>query len=233
MSRNIALQLLIAGVAALGLGVFAGGYLDWHHEDVVLLITLVAIAVASELFDFAPFPHSRISLTIAPILAAATFCGLPGVVVVAGSAAAADYVAHRKPLFKGVFNLGVLLLTGAAHVGVLETLASAGSLRDWDGLIGPVILGSLAAFAVNSALVAAAIGLHTARPPLTVWNESFRWMAPYYVTMGVLALFIAVAYDRWELWGLALLMAPLAVAWLAVKQYVGLASPVRAAAQKP
>jgi len=82
------------------------------------------------------------------------------------------------------------------------------------------MLGSLIAFAVNSSLLALAISLETGRRPWSVYSADFAWMIPHYLILAVLALFMTAAYDRWELRGLALLLAPVAMLWLAIKNYV-------------
>ena len=52
-----------------------------------------------------------------------------------------------------------------------------------------------------------------------MWRDKFRWLLPYYVILGVLAVMLASAYERWDLAGVAILLVPLAMAWLAIKQY--------------
>jgi hypothetical protein len=223
-SHLSALTWLVTGVCLAGLGVLAGAALSAKDEDIVLLSALAALAVLSELLDFAPFPHSRVSLSAALIFAAGTVGALPGVAVVASAAVVADYLAHRKPLFKVAFNAGVLLLMGAAYVGVFQAFATGYRPDDWPAILGPAILGSALGFAVNSALVALAIALHNGRHPFPVWSESFRWLLPHYILLGVLAAMMASAYDSWELAGLAILLVPMGMAWLVLKQQADLAS---------
>ncbi len=218
-SRGAALSWLVAGVSLAGLGVLVGAALTWRSEDAVLLLALAALAVLSELLDFAPFPHSRVSLSAALILAAGTVSGLPGVAVVASVAVAADYAAHRKPFFKVAFNEGALLLAGAAYVGVFEAFATGYRAGDWPAVLGPALLGGALYFAVNSGLVALAIALDTARHPWHIWSDRFRWLLPHYVLLGILAAMMASAYDGWELAGLALFLFPLAMVWLILRQY--------------
>ncbi len=224
MSGKTDLKLLIAGVVLLAAVLLVRAGLVWGDENGPLLVSLVALAVVSEAFDFAPFPSYRISMSIALILTAAVLSGLPGIAVVSLATAAADHVWHRKPLFKSVFNAGVLVIAGAAFVGVLEAFSPVYDSGDWLAMVGPVIAGGVAVFAVNSGLVALAMALDTGDDPVRVWSRNFRWILPHYVLISVLALFVAIAYDRWELGGLALLLAPLAMSWLALKQYADRAS---------
>jgi len=211
-----ALSLLVALVSLAGFAVLIGAGLDWSSEEETLLIALAGLTVASELLDFSPFPNSRVSMSIALIFVAGTLGGLPGVATVASTAALADYAAHRKPVIKAVFNEGVLLASGAAFVGVIELWSPASG--DWLAFLAPTIIGAIVAFAINSGLVAIAITLDTGGNLVKVWRSAFSWMLPHYVMLGVLALLIAAAYDRWELPGIALLLAPLAMAWLMMKQ---------------
>lgn len=217
---------LVAVVCAAGLAVLAGAGFSWDHEDGVLLLALAVLAVFSELLDFAPFANARVSLSVALVLAAGTVSGLPGVAVVASTAVAADFLAHRKPFHKVAFNEGALLLSGAAYVGVFEAFSTGYRPGDWPGILGPALVGSALNFAVNSGLVALAIGLDTGRPPFTVWSDRFRWLLPHYVLLGVLAVIMASAYERWDLAGVAILLVPLAMAWLALKQYADRASQI-------
>ncbi len=214
------LAFLIGAVSLAGVGVVAGAAMSWNDPDFTFLVSLVALAVASELVDFAPFPNSRVSMSIALILAAGTLSGLAGVAVVASAAALADYAVHRKSVAKAAFNQGALLLSGAAYVGILEAFSSAYEAGDWPAVLGPALLGSVVAFVINSGLVAVAISVETGRSAFAVWNARFRWLLPHYVFLGMLALLTALAYDRWELGGVALLLGPLAMSWLGIKQYV-------------
>lgn len=221
------LYTFVALVVALGAGAFAGGMASWNHEDVLFLVSLAVLVAASEVFDFGPFSGSRISLSMGAVLAAGTFSGLPGAVLMALVTACADFAAHRKDIIKAGFNFGAIALAGAAHVGVIEIFSTGAS--DWTSMIGSVILGSVVAFAVNSALVAFVISLSSGEDAFGIWNANFRWVMPYYVLVGVLGLTLAAAYDRWELGGMAMLLVPLAMVWLAVREHM--AHPARRPAQ--
>jgi hypothetical protein len=183
------------------------------------LAALIAVVIVSEVYDFVPIPNSTVSVSIVLIFAAGTLSGLPGIGVVAPLAAFASFAIHRRPLMKAVFNSGSLLLTGAAYVGVLEVFSPMYDSGDWTAMLGPALLGAALAFVVNSGLVALVIALDTGKDPLAIWNEGFLGLLPHYVVLAMLALFIAVAYDRWDLRGIAVLVGPLAMAWVVMKQY--------------
>ena len=226
------LALLIAFVSVLGLGVVAGALAGWENEDEVLLISLATLAVFSEIFDFSPFPNSRISISFGLILAAGMLGGLQGVAAVASATAMADYAVHRTHPAKSIFNLATLILSGAAYVGVLEALTTP---SDGDSIasLGPAVFGTFIAFFVNSGLLTMAISLETGNHPWTVWNVNFRWTLPHYVILGVLAVFTAATYDRWALPGLTLLASPLLMTWLAMKQYTDSTADLSSDASRP
>ncbi len=239
MNNNRSSTLLVALigiVSLLGLGVLAGSVISWDHEDAVLLVVLASLTSMSELTDFSPFPNSRASVSIALIFAGGTISGLPGVAVVALTVALVDYAAHRSafhkrtvlPLVKASFNLGMMLASGAAYVGVIEAFPSAAP-DDWLALLPPAVLGAIIVFAINAGLLALAISLETGRSLFKVWNADVSWALPHYMLLAIVALFMAAAYHRWDVEGIALVLGPLAMAWLAIKQYTDGASTTIAA----
>ncbi len=218
------LAWLIASVVAASVGLLAVAVLQWNDEDLVLLGALAGLALVSEVLDFSPFGNSRVSLSVALILVAGTVSGLPGVAVVVSVAVVTDFVVHPKPVYKAAFNEGALLLAGAAYVGVFEAFSIGYRGENWPDVLGPALLGSVLYFVINSGLVTLAIAIDTRNHPFSVWNEKFRWLFPHYIIVGILAVMTATAYERWELAGVALLALPLAMVWLALRQYASLAS---------
>ncbi len=214
------LALLIATIALCGIAILIAAGLSWNDEDRLLLASLAALTIVAEHFDFKPFQNSSVSLSISFIFAAAILSGLPGVAVVASTSVIAHLLLRRPAIYKAAFNEGCLLLTGAAFVGMLEAFSATPKGHDAIAVLGPVLLGTFAAFVINSGLVGLALAMSTGRRPFAVWNSAFRWFLPHYVALGVLAVAMSESYERWELAGFALLIVPLAMAWLAIKQYV-------------
>jgi hypothetical protein len=226
-SNSALLNVLIAGVAAMGAALIVVAAIAWSSEDVQFLLALGFLTVISEFMDFGPFANSRISVSIVLIFAAGAFSGLPGAVLIAGVCATADAVAHPKPFYKAAFNLGVLITTGAVYCGVVSVFSL--DAHDWTARLGPSMAAAGAAYIVNSGLVTMAISTENRIDLFSVWSSRFRWLLPHYIVIGLLAVLLALAYDRWDMAGLALFLMPLAMAWLAMKQYADSATGMRPA----
>ncbi len=206
---------LISAVCTAAALVIVGAVVAGNGNDLAFVAALTALAIVTEVFDFEPIPNARISLAIALIVAAATVSSLTGVVCVATAAAITDFVAHPKAAEKAIFNLGTLLLSGAAYVGIMQAFAP--DTTDWVGSIWPALIGTLAAYAVNSSLVALAISLDGGDHAVGVWQECFTWVLPYYLAMGAIGVSAAVAYERWGFQAVFLAIIPFAIAWPVLK----------------
>jgi hypothetical protein len=217
---NVPLAAFVAAVASSGFIIISSAILFGKSEEMTLLVTLLVLAVISEAFGFTPFPKSTVSISIAFIMSAGVVSGLAGVAVVASGAALASGAFRRKDPVKIVFNLGALLMTGAVFVLILELFSDGYSASDAIGMLAPTLAASLFAFAVNSGTVTFAISLDGAGKPLSVWNDAFRWLLPHYVILGSLAVLLALSYERWDMQGIALILIPLFMMWLVLKQYV-------------
>jgi hypothetical protein len=220
---------MIAAVAVLGLGLAVAAAFAWSSEDVLFLASLAIMTVACEVLDFGPFGNSRVSISIVLICAAGIFSGLPGAAIMACVSAGTDAAVHHKAARKVVFNFGVLMATGAVYTVVTSLLASGVDAHDWTGRLGPSMAGAAAAYVVNSGFVTMAISMDNGLDPFSVWSDRFRWLLPHYIVIGVLAVMMALAYDRWDIGGIALFLVPLGMAWLAMKQYADSMSRMRIA----
>ncbi len=202
---------LVSAVCTAAAAVIVGAVIAGNHDHLAFLAVLAAFAVVTEVFDFQPFPSARVSMTIALIVAAATLADLTGVAVLAAATAIADFAAHRKAAEKAVFNFGALTLSGAAYVGVMQAFSPDTTV--WTAAIWPALIGTLAAYALNSGLVALAISLDGGESVVGVWQEYFTWVLPYYLAMGAIGASVAVAYERWGFEAILFLVIPFAIAW--------------------
>lgn len=120
------------------------------------------------------------------------------------------------------------MLTASGYYGVMQAFQSTHEPGDCLAWLSPAVLGSsrLSSSTQRSLLRPS---LYTrGRGPWT-YGPTFPWMLHYQVILGILALSRPFAYDRWDVAGLAILLAPPAMARLAVKQYIELGGPLRVA----
>jgi hypothetical protein len=206
---------LVSAVCTAAAAVIVGAVVAGNGDHLAFVAALAACAIVTEVFDFEPFPNTRVSMTIALIVAAATLSDLTGVALLATAAALADFAAHPKAPEKALFNFGALALSGAAYVGVM--VAFAPDTTVWTATIWPALIGTLAAYAVNSGLVALAISLDGGDHAVGVWQECFTWVLPYYLAMGAAGASVAVAYQLWGTGAILFLVIPFAVAWPILK----------------
>ena len=216
---SAAVMRLISAVCTAAAAVIVAAVVAGNDSHLALVTALAVLAVVTEVFDFEPFPNSRVSLTIALIVAAATLSALTGVVALATAATIADFVAHKKASEKAIFNFGALLLSGAAYVGIMQAFSPDPS--NWAGSLWPALMGTLAAYAVNSGLVALAISLDGGDHAVGIWQECFTWVLPYYLAMGAVGVSVAVAYEHWGIESILFLIVPFAIAWPILKLHSG------------
>jgi diguanylate cyclase (GGDEF)-like protein/putative nucleotidyltransferase with HDIG domain len=180
-----------------------------------LLLVLVVCVVVLDLVDLDLFGRGRVSPGTIPSLALAFYFGPVGPVA-AEAIVWMVRVARREPVLKASFNFGSLGLSGAVAAGVLSIAGSAQGA----GLVGAGAVAGLAYYAVNASLVAGVWALDEGVAPLAAWRERFAWCWPHHVVFGALAGTFLVAYDEVGSLAFALVGLPVAMMWLAQKQYL-------------
>ena len=209
--------VLVTFVAGLALvvygGVLAADGLDWQ-----LVAALALLAVIAERADISLYGDSRISLAIVPIFATVIGVGMPGLAIVVPLAILAS--AWGRPLRKTAFNFGALMLAAAAAAAVMPAAYSTNGTLDWPRILLPATIAGTVNFAVNTLLVAAAIGLSSRSSLPKVWAEHFPWLLPHYVILAAIGTAMVVAYQAMGLWGILIFVAPPLMMRLSIKQYL-------------
>lgn len=215
-----ALLLLVTAVSLGGAAIAAAGALELRAEGLAALLVLAVLAGGAERFDISLYGDSRVSLAVVPILAAVFLFGAWGLTVVVAVAVVGSAIGVDRPLHKTLFNFGALMLAGGASGLTLRLFGSAGKPDALPQVIGPAALAAAVNFAINSALVAMAIGLSTGHRVWSVWDEKFRWLWPHYLVLGGLGLAIATAYTAMGHWGIIVFLAPPVMMQISIKQYL-------------
>lgn len=203
----IAVRMLIATVALAGAAVLAAAAVFWSGVDLLALAALSALVFVGERWDVRLRRQSRVSISVAAIIAAAWVAELPGIAVVGLATVAADYASHNNSFYRVLFNAGTLLVSGAAAVAVIEFFPLGESYR-WPNLLGPTLAATTVTFLINTCLVALVVALSTGDRFTSVWNDNFRALPAHYLVLGTLGAVMASAYWLDGLLTLAVSLVP-------------------------
>jgi putative nucleotidyltransferase with HDIG domain len=210
----LVLVTFVAGAALVVYGgILAADGLNWE-----LVAALAVLAILAERADMSLYGDSRVSLAIVPIFATVIGAGMPGLAIVVPLAILAS--AHGRPLRKTAFNFGALMLAAAAAAAVMPTTYSAGATLNWPQILLPAAIAGCINFAVNTLLVASAIGLSSRTSLPKVWTEHFPWLLPHYVILAVIGTAVVAAHQAMGIWGIAVFVAPPLMMRLSIKQYL-------------
>ncbi len=183
-----------------------------------LLVLLALLAVGAERMDLSMYGASRVSLAFIPIFAGVVAAGETGLAVVVPAAVLAS--AWARPVYKTLFNFGVMMIAGLASASVLDAFTGLDYGSDWPQVILPAVLAGGANFAANSTFVATAIALTSRSSLPSVWAANFKWLLPHYVVFAFIGLAMFGAYEAMGIWGIAVFVAPPFAMRLSIKQYL-------------
>jgi HD-GYP domain-containing protein (c-di-GMP phosphodiesterase class II) len=203
--------LLVLGLAAPPLSAaFA------HRPLALVEFCLVAVALAWTPVQI----YGRGSFTFAGagLLAASFELGVGAGMVGAVLVATVILVRSGGLLHRAAFNAATLALSTAAGGGVFALAVSVDTAGPRK-LLAAVGAGA-AFYVVNITLLSVAMGASEGISPLDVLKERFRWLAPYYLASGALALAVALAFERLGVGGLAAFAVPPAFMMLSTTQYL-------------
>jgi putative nucleotidyltransferase with HDIG domain len=127
-------------------------------------------------------------------------------VVLALAAVVTDAIVRRPPVYTSIYNLGVLTAAGLAAAGVFDL--GPGNVAMLESVAFGVAAGAVY-FAVNTTLLAYAIGLEAREPKVAVWKHNFAWLLPHYLAYGLVGAVVAIAYEQVQLYALAVFLVPL------------------------
>jgi putative nucleotidyltransferase with HDIG domain len=88
-------------------------------------------------------------------------------------------------------------------------------------LIGPLLLMTLIYFALNSGLIATAVGLESGQPPVDIWRRHFQWLGIGYMASASLAFCFVLLIQQVSFLAAIVILPMLAVFHLTLKASYG------------
>jgi hypothetical protein len=137
--------------------------------------------------------------------------------VVAIAMGIVSLIRRRGRVNRGIFDAAQWALATGAGTATYLAIHGGGSLAH---RLPAAVAASLVFFVVNIGLLVTAMSLAEERNPREVFLERFRWILPYQLTAGPLALALVVAYEKTGTVGVIAFAAPPAAMMFSVQQYL-------------
>ena len=130
-------------------------------------------------------------------------------------------VKRPYPMHRTVFSVGAQIVTMLMTGLVYDRLGGTHAHFELMALSRPLVGAIFTYFAVNTGLVAIAIGLSTGRTAFEVWRTEFLWSGASFFVAGGAGAIGAVLIDRGQLWAAVLMLAPVYVTYWTYRIFIG------------
>jgi len=210
--------VVIAGAACL---VAASLGVKVASLDPLMFVLLLGLAAAAQRNPVMLFRSSAISMSFAIKVAAYVLFGVGvalwvNVVVAAVNA----FTPKPKPFRKAAFNFGQLSISTTLAATTYGLVGGKTAPADITSTVIAVAISAAVYFLANSTLTAAVIALTSDAKFVAVWRQNFSWMPVNYLATAVNGAALALAYQALGVFGAAVFVLPLGVAWYSFKLYV-------------
>lgn len=211
----IGILILIAFPLSFSLNNSSPG-VDWFGLILFALMVVVTEGLSIDIY----VKNTSVSTSAAPILAGTLLYGPIGAVVLSLTFALVANLKHNSPLNRFVFNSINQMIAGLLLSGLV--ILAGKTFTDYSLIIQLIIcvVSALILFLSTTVLIALAIKIDVGLPFKQVWQEKFSWLTPYYISMGLIAYALILGYQTTGFIGLAVILIPLLMLRLSVKQYI-------------
>ena len=223
--RSYVLAVIVAGIAALGLGAFV---LRPFGSDLAVAAVLLVLATAAQLRPVHLTHKTKVTVEDAATFAAALLLDPALAMLVAAASTALAGLRGRMSWYNRAFNVSAVIIdTGAAAVAFTLLAGGAGPSV---ATLPAIAVAALLKFAVNSTVVDVAVALQLRRRPLAKWWARHRRDAAQLLSLYVVGAIGAAAASDSPL-TLALCVAPSALVLLALRNTARIAAGTKQAAR--
>ena len=180
-------------------------------------LAFCGLAIALQLVQVEVYNRGATSFAQAGLLAIGFLFTVGAAMAVAAILGLVVLVARRGRLNRGVFDAAQFSLAAGAGAMLYHAIGSQG----WSpaARLLPALAAGAAYMVVNSGLLCLAMSMADERNPLEIWQERFRWLTPYYLCAGPLALALDLAYEKLGVTGLIAFTLPPVAMMFSVRQY--------------
>ncbi len=190
--------------------------MDWLGLLTIALIVLLTEGLAIEL----QVGNSTISTAAAPLIAGVFLFGPVGALMLSLILAMTSLIRTRSQLIRFLFNLSNHLIATSLVVGLIQAFPTPYRELPSQVQFSLVMVAAAIVYTISTGLLSVVIDISTGQPFPEVWRERYRWLAPYYMAMGIVAYALILSYYGIGLQGVLLILVPLWMLRLSQMQYV-------------
>ena len=190
--------------------------IDWFGLILFALMVVVTEGLSIDIY----VKNTSVSTSAAPILAGTLLYGPIAAVVLGLTFAVVAKLKHNSPLNRFVFNSINQMIAGLMLSSLIMLVGK--TFTDYSLIVQLIIcvVSALILFLSTTIMIALAINIDAGMPFRQVWKEKFSWLTPYYIAMGLIAYALILGYQTTGFIGLAVILIPLLMLRLSVKQYI-------------
>jgi diguanylate cyclase (GGDEF)-like protein/putative nucleotidyltransferase with HDIG domain len=215
------LWLFVGGVILLGVGLSIMALFLQPRPDLATMALLTALALGAQLLQLKNlYGASSVSVSAGINFSAGLIAGLPGVSSVSGVIAGAHALQRRPAVYKIAFNWATHVVAGSVPALAMRALGISWRVENLLLLALPTFAAALLYYIIETGLVATAISLCEGSSIVTTWRERYGWLAEHYVVLGVIGLFLGIAYLGLGLLGIIVFTLPVLMMHYAQRQYI-------------
>ncbi len=219
----VALRLLVGAVILAGLVITVVGSSFGPRIDPASLAVLAILIVLTEYLQVNVYGRSAMSASLAPIFASALIGGVPMMSLISALSAGVDHWRQRrspKQAYKTAFNWATHIIAGGLTALPVSMQLLPGALPGFLPLAILTLAGTLAYFLLETGLISAAIAVSQRVSIGAIWRAQFRWLATHFLVLGMLGLFLSIAYGALGVIGIIVFALPVLMMRYVQQQYI-------------
>jgi hypothetical protein len=214
---NVLISMIASGAAAI---IALTAVDSWHAVSLRpwTFVAFCALAVALQLVQVEVYNRGATSFAQVGLLAMGFAFSVGASMIVAALLGVLVLIIRKGRLNRAVFDAAQFALAAGAGALVFRAVGAEG----WSpaAQLGPAAAAGAVYMLVNVTLLCVAISRAEGARPFEIWAERFRWLTPYYLSAGPLALAVVVSYEKLGVTGLLAFTLPPAAMMYSVRQYV-------------
>lgn len=210
-------------IAAVTFAAIVISAISWRGFTQIDWIGLLVFTIAAFLTEYLSLEifvrDTSVSTSAAVLVAGSLLFGPVGAVILGVAAAAAVHAKHRL-WFRSLFNASNFIIGNMLAV-ILESWYSRPTvaLSQATQLLVCAISVMLV-YMSTTWLVAGAVSISTGQAQRAIWIERFRWLAPYYLALGIGSFALIIGFISAGWLGVAVILVPIFMLRFSQMQYL-------------